>query len=175
MKAIGKFFKVLFKILYTLRLIPAVMTVIYALILKLMKISFSEASGYIVALYILAAFSVLYFVYGVVKPFVGGKKQKQPKPQKVEVAPQSMPAQNPVYYDNGYYQSGGFGGAYQQNQQQPASAPVPRASVQKKYPVYYKAAQNENYVFAEYEDRYELFLKTDSGLKYLKTDYKDRL
>ena len=55
MKAIGKFFKVLFKILYTLRLIPAMMTVIYALVLKLMKISFSEASGYIVALYILAA------------------------------------------------------------------------------------------------------------------------
>lgn len=174
MKAIGKFFKVLFKILYTLRLIPAMMTVIYALVLKLMKISFSEASGYIVMLYILAAFSVLYFVYGVVKPFVGGKKPKPPKPKKFEAVPQPAPVQTPVYYDNGYYQSGGFNGAYQQPQQA-APAPAPRVSVQKKYPVYYKAAQNENYVFAEYEDRYELFLKTDGGLKYIKTDYKDSL
>lgn len=170
MKAIGKLFKVLFKILYTLRLIPAMMTVIYALVLKLMKISFSEASGYIVALYILAAFSILYFVYGVVKPFVGGKKPKTPKPKKVEAVPQPAPVQTPVYYDNGYYQSGDLNGAYRQ-----PAAPAPRVSVQKKYPVYYKAAQNENYVFAEYEDRYELFLKTGGGLKYIKTDYKDSL
>lgn len=175
MKAIGKFFKVLFKILYTLRLIPAVCTLAYALVLKIMNISFSEASGYIVALYVLAAFSVLYFVYGAVKPFVGGgKKPKQPKQSKAEPYVQPSPAINNGYYDNGGY--------YQNPQDEYRGQPVtqrqaPRVSDvgAKKYPVYYKAAQNENYVFAEYEDRYELFLKTDGGLKYVKTDFKDRL
>lgn len=175
MKAIGKFFKVLFKILYTLRLIPAVCTLIYALVLKLMKISFSEASVYIVVLYVLAAFSVLYFVYGAVKPFVGGnKKPNRPKQNKPEPYVQPAPAQSSGYYDNGgYYQNSGaaYGG---QLAMQPQGARVSEQNA-KKYPVYYKAAQNENYVFAEYEDRYELFLRTDGGLKYVKTDFKDRL
>ncbi len=38
--------------------------------------------------------------------------------------------------------------------------------------VYYEVKQDNRYMFAEYPDRYELFLKTDSGLKYVKTDYK---
>ena len=174
MKAIGKFFKVLFKIIYTLRLIPAVFTLVYALVLKFMKISFSEASGYIVALYVMAAFSVLYFVYGVVKPFAGGsKKQKPPKQKQSENYARPAPAQNAGYYDNGdnaYYAGGNPVGGYAPQ----AQAPVQRAQA-KKYPVYYKAAQNENYIFAEYDDRYELFLKTDGGLKYVKTDFKDKL
>lgn len=38
--------------------------------------------------------------------------------------------------------------------------------------VYYSVKQDPRYVFAEYDDRYELFLKTSDGLKYVKTDYK---
>ena len=38
--------------------------------------------------------------------------------------------------------------------------------------VYYEVKQDNRYMFAEYPDRYELFLKTDNGLKYVKTDYK---
>ena len=37
---------------------------------------------------------------------------------------------------------------------------------------YYEVKQDSRYVFAEYDDRYELFLKTNDGLKYVKTDYK---
>lgn len=50
-----------------------------------------------------------------------------------------------------------------------------RAEVKQKksvYPIYFSAKQDPRYVFAEYEDRYELYLKTDSGLKYVKTDKK---
>ena len=49
-----------------------------------------------------------------------------------------------------------------------------RKNKQKKsvYPIYFAVKQDPRYVFAEYEDRYELYLKTESGLKYVKTDMK---
>ncbi len=40
------------------------------------------------------------------------------------------------------------------------------------YPKYYKVKQNPAYVMAEYNDRYELYLKTKDGLKLVRTDYK---
>lgn len=40
------------------------------------------------------------------------------------------------------------------------------------YPKYYAVKQNRNYVMAEYEDRYELFVKYNGGLKRVRTDYK---
>lgn len=40
------------------------------------------------------------------------------------------------------------------------------------YPKYYAVKQNRNYVMAEYEDRYELFVKCNGGLKRVRTDYK---
>lgn len=39
-------------------------------------------------------------------------------------------------------------------------------------PKYYTVKNNPSYVYAEYEDRYELFLKTSNGLKKIRTDYK---
>ena len=40
------------------------------------------------------------------------------------------------------------------------------------YPKYYAVKQNKNYVMAEYQDRYELYLKTPNGLSKIRTDYK---
>lgn len=39
---------------------------------------------------------------------------------------------------------------------------------------YYEVKQDPRYVFTEYSDRYELFIKTPDGLKYVKTDYKNK-
>lgn len=39
-------------------------------------------------------------------------------------------------------------------------------------PKYFKLKQNPDYIMAEYQDRYELFLITDAGLKKIRTDYK---
>ena len=44
-----------------------------------------------------------------------------------------------------------------------------------KYPIYYTVKQNNAYVMAEYEDRYELYLKTPSGLKKVRVDYKNNI
>lgn len=40
------------------------------------------------------------------------------------------------------------------------------------YPKYYAVKQNSNYIMAEYQDRYELYLKSSSGLKKVRVDYK---
>lgn len=41
-----------------------------------------------------------------------------------------------------------------------------------KYPVYYAVKQNQNYIMAEYADRYELYFKDRNGLKKIRTDLK---
>ncbi len=43
----------------------------------------------------------------------------------------------------------------------------------KQYPIYYTVKQNDAYVMAEFVDRYELYLKTPSGLKKVRIDYKN--
>lgn len=55
-----------------------------------------------------------------------------------------------------------------------ANEPPNVNSVQTKsnYPVYFAVKQNPNYVMAEYEDRYELFEKSNRGLVKIRTDYK---
>lgn len=40
-------------------------------------------------------------------------------------------------------------------------------------PKYYRVKQNPQYVMAEYSDRYELYYRTESGLKKVRTDYKE--
>ena len=37
---------------------------------------------------------------------------------------------------------------------------------------FYKVRQGPRYYFKEFSDRYELYLKTSSGFKHVKTDYK---
>lgn len=43
---------------------------------------------------------------------------------------------------------------------------------QQTYPVYYTVAGHEDYIFAEYTDRYELYRKENGQLVYLRTDFK---
>lgn len=40
------------------------------------------------------------------------------------------------------------------------------------YPIYFKVKQNNNYVMAEFEDRYELYYNSKKGLVRVRTDYK---
>lgn len=42
-----------------------------------------------------------------------------------------------------------------------------------KYPIYYTVKQNNNYVMAEYSDRFELYKKTSTGLVKVRTDKKE--
>ena len=40
-------------------------------------------------------------------------------------------------------------------------------------PTYFKVKNQPDYIMAEYHDRYELLKKTESGLKKIRTDYKN--
>ena len=40
---------------------------------------------------------------------------------------------------------------------------------------FYQVKQNPNYYFKEFQDRYELYKKTETGMQYVKTDYKKDL
>ena len=42
-------------------------------------------------------------------------------------------------------------------------------------PKYYKVKQNPNFIMAEFSDRFELYEKTQTGLKKVRTDYKENL
>ena len=67
-------------------------------------------------------------------------------------------------------------------QQQPQSEPQQEQqevvqttqATQTIYPKYFTVKQNRNYIMGEFADRYELYLKTDRGLKLVRTDYKNQ-
>lgn len=48
----------------------------------------------------------------------------------------------------------------------------PYKPVRPTYPMYFEVEGRPDYMFAEYEDRYELFVREASGWSYVKTDYK---
>ena len=59
-------------------------------------------------------------------------------------------------------------------QAQPVVQAQPNVVEQNPYPKYFSVKQNKNYVMGEFADRYELYLKTDKGLKLVRTDYKNQ-
>lgn len=60
----------------------------------------------------------------------------------------------------------------------PTPQPVVQQVIEPAYqtqntPTYYRVKGKDNYVMAEYSDRYELFSITPNGLKKVRTDYKN--
>ncbi len=53
-----------------------------------------------------------------------------------------------------------------------ATTQTPNFGNESQFIGYFRVKQNPNYLMAEYTDRYELFVKTDGGLKKVRTDYK---
>lgn len=60
----------------------------------------------------------------------------------------------------------------EQQEQQVEKEQTPASTPQINYPIYFRVKQNNNYIMGEFADRYELYLKTDKGLKLVRTDYK---
>lgn len=63
----------------------------------------------------------------------------------------------------------------EQEQSKPEQQEVAQnTQTQTTYPKYFTVRQNRNYIMGEFADRYELYLKTDKGLKLVRTDYKNQ-
>ena len=54
----------------------------------------------------------------------------------------------------------------------PENISVPAPS---QVPVYFTVKQNPNYLMAEFDDRFELYLKTKNGLQKVRVDYKNQI
>ncbi len=59
-----------------------------------------------------------------------------------------------------------------QNKKSPELLPEAPGTAHQTYPVYFEAAGHPGYIFAEYEDRYELYRQDNGKLVYLRTDKK---
>lgn len=62
---------------------------------------------------------------------------------------------------------------YQQQGVKPTNIDKPKEEQVSSSPIYYRVKQNPNYLMAEFEDRYELYLQSSNGLQKIRTDYKD--
>ena len=60
----------------------------------------------------------------------------------------------------------------QEVQEEKTTKVVEQVVVKEQAPTYYRVKNHPDYVMAEYVDRYELYKKTQSGLKKIRTDYK---
>lgn len=54
------------------------------------------------------------------------------------------------------------------------AAAIPPAAPTAVFPRYFEVEGHAGYMFAEYEDRYELFLRRNGGWDYIRTDYKEK-
>lgn len=50
--------------------------------------------------------------------------------------------------------------------------PLPKRREKPREPVWFEAEGHPGYFFAEYEDRYELYRRTENGNEYVRTDFK---
>ncbi|MGN0822336.1 MAG: hypothetical protein ACI4NG_01035 [Candidatus Gallimonas sp.] len=68
--------------------------------------------------------------------------------------------------------SGAAGKKTEPSEPKGAAREKTRNSAPDELPRYYEAEGHPGYLFAEYGDRYELFVRSESGWTYLRTDYK---
>jgi len=151
-KVIQVVVKTVVKILSFFHLLPAVLTAIVGLILYLTG-ALNDAT--VNALFwCVVALSLFYAVVKTTCKIFGVGKKKE-KRGKVKILKDESVSAQVV------------------EQPQPKEEKIEEVSHQTKFQVkYYQVAQNPAYVYAEHEDRYELYYKTPQGLLRVRTDYK---
>ena len=155
-------FKFLYLIIKFLNLQPAVLVGLVGLILYLTgKL---EGGALATIFYILLVLALFYAIIKTIKSILFPKsKNKQQNDRKVEVVetkdtknenvvPPTTQTTVPPTTQN--------------------SVPPTTQTTSPKYPQYFLVKQNPNYIMAEFEDRYELYEKTDNGLVKIRTDQK---
>ena len=157
-------FSVLYKIIKAFNLHVTLFVLLLGIVLAIAGTINKEDSSFIVYLVVLG----LSVVYAVIKTFNSifkpNNKKSSVKIMKVSENQIEQQVQEQVKEQ-----------VQQQMQQfQPkSSAYQPQPIVpQVEKPRYYAVKNNPSYVYAEYSDRYELFLKTSTGLKKVRVDYK---
>lgn len=117
---------------------------------------FENNSGAELIFFILLIFSILYAVYVSVKKVFKFDEKKKEKRSKIDIV-ETKSVETDRKEQNSFVD-------------EQFLIKEPKIEIEK--PKYYRVKQNPNYVMAEYSDRYELFCKTENGLKKVRTDYK---
>lgn len=148
-KTIHAIFSFAYKIINFFHLQFTLLVLLIGLVLYLTGLLERNLSLKIIYVVVLL-FSVLSAVFLTIKKLFGVKKEKQEK--NVQIIKQETATKN-------------------ENETLLNEQPVSKET-NSAYPKYYNVKQNGNYLMAEYEDRYELYLKTTQGLQKVRTDYK---
>ena len=141
------FFTVIYKIFSFFNLQFTLLISLLGLVLYLTGV-FNSNKVVLIIFYLLLVLSIVYAIAGTIKRLLG----IQPRVKKSKGA--QIINEQPQAVDN--------------NQTQ--TEEVQQVKIES--PTFYTVKQNNNYIMAEYSDRYELFRKTESGLKKVRTDYK---
>lgn len=149
-RVIGVVFTVIYKIFAFFNLQFTLLLALIGAVLYLTGV-FNSNKVVLIIFYLFLVLSIIYAISGTIKRLLGienrVKKSKgaqiiNQEQHQENMQPQSEQAQNTI------------------------------EQVEKESPTYYTVKQNNNYVMAEYSDRYELYKKTENGLKKVRTDYK---
>jgi cell shape-determining protein MreC len=148
-KLIKVFSTVLYKILAFFNLQLTLLLALIGLVLYITGI-FDKNSIVLIVFYVLLVLSIVYAITGTIKRLLGIEKRVK-KSKGAQIINEQV--------EN------------KESAEQPVNE-VKAEQVRKESPTYYTVKQNNNYIMAEYSDRYELYKKTEEGLKKVRTDYK---
>ena len=146
-RIIKVFFTVIYKIFAFFNLQLTLLISLIGLVLYLTGV-FNSNQAVLLIFYLLLVFSIIYAIVGTVKRLLG----IQPRVKKSKGA--QIINEQPESVVNTQTES------------------IKQEQVKKENPTYYTVKQNNNYIMAEYSDRYELYRKTEDGLKKVRTDFK---
>ncbi len=149
---IKNIFVTLFTIVYKIfALFNLQLTLLVALIGVILYFTgvFEQNTAILIVFYILLIISIFYAILSTIKKLLGlDKKIKKSKGAQIIDAKTEEEKESST--------------EIQQDKDQPKS----------ETPTYFRVKNHPDYVMAEYNDRYELFRKTEAGLKKIRTDYK---
>ena len=146
-KIIKVFFTVIYKIFAFFNLQFTLLLALMGLVLYLTGI-FNSNQAVLIVFYLLLVLSIIYAIVGTVKKLLGIQPRVK-KSKGAQIINEQIETAEPKQAEN-------------TNTEQ----------VKKESPTYFTVKQNNNFIMAEYSDRYELFRKTEDGLKKVRTDYK---
>ena len=150
-KMVGVFFTVIYKIFAFFNLQITLLFSLIGLVLYITGI-FEQNRVVLIVFYLLLVLSIIYAIASTIKKLLGvnvdNKSVKKSKGMQIISNQQSEAVEG----------------------EKPQS--VEKEPVKVEAPTYYTVRQNNNFIMAEYSDRYELYRKTSEGLKKVRTDYK---
>lgn len=176
---ISTVFKTVYRILGLFNLQITLLVLVVGLILLITGV-FASVPAILTAFWIALALSIVlagFLTVSKVKKW-GGKIFKKKKDTRLEHAdvsqvPEKLNGEQPNNVNQNVAPTKPSYNEYQTQTANITQAPVEiRYEPKVIYPIYFRAKQNPNYVFAEYADRYELFYDNGYNLSKVRTDYK---